>query len=233
VRTLNLILLVLPSLLFPAQSEANPLDEATRLFEQANLKRLHAQQSRPGVSIDTFASDGCSGGLSKNWKILAAFWPELAHAIGAEPPWEQCCVAHDRDYWRGESINGFDKRLQADVELRQCVEQSGQEKSAAIAQRLGISQAEVVEVFNLTAELMFHAVRIGGGPCTGLDWRWGHGWPPCSFAAEPISDSLELVELNTYGRDFQSQALPVSPVKSRRKETRLRTRTLNPHRLEQ
>lgn len=174
---------------------ANPLDEAARLLEEENMNRLHAQQIRPGVIIDAFQTDGCSGGLSDSWKTLARIWPELARAVGEEPPWESCCIAHDRDYWRGESIGGFEARLQSDQRLRQCVERTGGEQSAAIADRVGIARTEIVEVFNLAAELMFRAVRIGGGPCSGLAWRWGYGWPPCSHEVEPANNNLDLVAI--------------------------------------
>jgi len=190
--------LLFPLLLCAMAARANPLDEAMRLLEQANMERLHAVQVRPGVTIDAFHSDGCSGGMSDGWKTLARIWPELAGAVGGTPPWESCCTAHDRDYWRGESVDGFEKRLQADLGLRQCVEQSGTEHGAEIAGRLGIPPAEIVEVFRLTAELMFQAVRIGGGPCTGLAWRWGHGWPPCDLDAAPASQQLDLVQLERF-----------------------------------
>ena len=36
----------------------------------------------------------------------------------------------------------------------------------------------------MSADMMYRAVRIGGGPCTGLPWRWGNGWPGCN----PIGD---------------------------------------------
>lgn len=173
----------------------NPLSDAARLIEETNLERLHAQQTRPGVTIDPFRTDGCSGGLSDGWKTLAGIWPEFAHAVGDLPPWESCCTAHDRDYWRGESIGGYEKRLQADLELRRCVELSGQEHSAEIGARLGISEDEIAEVFDLTAELMYQAVRIGGGPCTGLAWRWGHGWPPCGRDRKPANDNNGLIQV--------------------------------------
>ena len=159
------------------------------------MERLHEQQSRPGVTIDEFSSDGCSGGLSESWKILAQSWPEMARSIGETPPWEHCCVAHDREYWRGDSIDGFDKRLQADLRLRQCVEQSGADRGADIAARLGIAAREVVEIIDLTAEMMFVAVRIGGGPCTGLAWRWGHGWPRCGSESGPQDDSPQQLQV--------------------------------------
>ncbi len=179
--------------------QANPLDEAARLLEEINMERLHAQQSRPGITIDSFRSDGCSGGLSDGWKTLARVWPEMAHAIGDEPPWESCCVEHDRAYWRGESIGGYEKRLQADTRLSQCVEHSGRQQADEIARRLGIPRAEIDEVFRLTAELMYFAVRIGGGPCSGLEWRWGHGWPPCDSETEPPSDEPGLLQVRQSG----------------------------------
>lgn len=174
---------------------ANPIEKVAREIEEQNMKRLRAQQTRPGVSINSFRSDGCSGGMSEAWKSVTGTWPEFARYIGEVPPWEYCCVAHDRYYWRGESIGGFDKRLQADLELRQCVVEAGRQKSGAIAERTGLARDEVVKVFNLAAELMYHAVRIGGGPCTGLAWRWGHGWPPCNLDSEPMSEDLIDVSL--------------------------------------
>ena len=197
-RSLKLKYLFMVLLLSPIAAAANPLGEAARLIEEINMERLHAQQTRPGASIDAFRSDGCSGGLSESWNTLARIWPEMARAVGELPPWEDCCVEHDRDYWRGDSVNGFEKRLQADLRLRQCVEQSGQDKAAEIAARIGIATGEVVEIFDLTAELMYHAVRIGGGPCTGLAWRWGHGWPPCVLDVEPTNENLEMVRLRAH-----------------------------------
>ncbi len=173
----------------PATAQS-PLGEIAREIEEQNMQRLRAQQTRPGVTIDAFDSDGCSGGMSETWQSVAGIWPEFARQIGTTPPWEYCCVAHDRDYWRGESSGGFDKRLQADIELRQCVEEAGRQQSGRIARRTGLSRDEVVEIFNFAAQLMYQAVRIGGGPCTGLAWRWGHGWPPCDFDSVPLNEDL-------------------------------------------
>lgn len=193
---------LLSLLLCALLAHAGPLDEAARLIEETNMERLHAQQTRPGVSIDEFHSDGCSGGLSDSWKTLARVWPELSHAIGEQPPWEACCIDHDRAYWRGESIDGFEKRLQADSRLHQCVEQSGEQQAEQIARRLGVPRAEIDEIIRLTAELMFQAVRLGGGPCTGLDWRWGHGWPPCGSDAEPAVEDPGLLQVRQTAQQF-------------------------------
>ncbi|MDE1461883.1 hypothetical protein [Spartinivicinus poritis] len=73
------------------------------------------------------------------------------------PVWEYCCILHDKVYWQGGTAQ---QRLKADNNLQQCVIQAG---------------------YPRLADLMYHAVRAGGGPCTGLPWRWGYGWPHCTL----------------------------------------------------
>jgi hypothetical protein len=163
----------------------NPLDDVVEVLENQQMQRLAAQQDRPGIFIERFNSDGCSGGMSEAWSYLSETLPEFARYAGDKPPWEHCCVAHDRHYWRGETENGFARRKQADAELRQCVRDTGTEQSDEIAKTLGLPRQDVIEMINLTADLMYQAVRLGGAPCTGLPWRWGHGWPPCSDEAGP------------------------------------------------
>ena len=163
----------------------NPLGEVIESLERDQMQRLAAQQRRPGIQINAFRSDGCSGGMSKSWGVLSETLPLFADYAGDQPPWEHCCVAHDRDYWRGETRNGFEARIESDERLRACVLETGDQRSAEIAQRLGLAQQEVAELIELTAQLMYQAVRLGGGPCTGLAWRWGHGWPECSAPLEP------------------------------------------------
>ena len=51
-----------------------------------------------------FTTDGCSGGMSRLWRL----------ATGRPPPWESACVEHDRRYWRGGSRA---RRKQADLWL--------------------------------------------------------------------------------------------------------------------
>lgn len=167
----------------------NPLDDIVEALENQQMQRLAAQQNRPGMTIDRFSSDGCSGGMSSTWSYLADILPEFVDYAGAHPPWEHCCVAHDRHYWRGETQNGFELREQADAELRQCVQLTGNERGDEIAAVLGLPKQDIIELIDLTGDLMYQAVRIGGAPCTGFPWRWGHGWPPCSSAidsANPI-----------------------------------------------
>ena len=164
-RILLIVMLASP---FPALADA--FSEAMMLLENQQMQRLARQQTKPGVVIDAFRTDGCSGGMSEAWTFMAEISPEIAEIIGAKPPWENCCVAHDESYWRGESQNGFEKRKQADLALRACVRREGGLQSAEISRQLGLPQQEVVELFNNTADLMYQAVRLGGGPCTGLPW---------------------------------------------------------------
>jgi hypothetical protein len=178
-------MLLLLAMLPVGLAAQNPLDEVAEALERDQMQRLAAQQRRPGVIIDRFRSDGCSGGMSQAWSWLADSLPGFADYAGKQPPWEACCVAHDRDYWYGKTQNGVAERAQSDARLRACVRATGEQRSAEISQVLGLPRQDIVEMINLTADLMYQAVRLGGGPCTGLAWRWGHGWPECSAPLEP------------------------------------------------
>ncbi len=178
--------------LFTETVRAEVLPEPVALLEREQMRRLAAVQSKPGIVIDRFRSDGCSGGLSAAWQFLAGISPDFAHTAGDLPPWEQCCVEHDRHYWRGEAEGGFEKRLAADRELRACVLRTGVIEQDRLAEKLGLSPREVLDAFDIVAEMMFRAVRLGGGPCTGLPWRWGHGWPECAPGLEQITEDIPL-----------------------------------------
>ena len=157
-QSILLFLVVAPVALF-AQ---NPLEEIAEALEGEQMERLAAQQNRSGITIDAFNSDGCSGGMSSAWSYLADTLPEFTRYAGDKPPWEHCCVAHDRDYWRGESDNGFRKREQADAKLRQCVQLTGREQSDEISTVLQLPKQDVFELIELTGELMYQAVRRNG-----------------------------------------------------------------------
>lgn len=124
-----------------------------------------AQGGQPAA----FVSDGCSGGMSALWQELSARFPAAAEEWGERPPWEQCCVAHDRAYHNAggarTSEESFAARLTADRTLRACVIENESERANSDVTAL--------------AEAMYVAVRAGGGPCTGLPWRWGYGYPVC------------------------------------------------------
>ncbi len=149
-----------------------PLDaQRLTLFQRIELS-AHARlmKARDSAPLLPFTTDGCSGGMSTVWRGLAEISPDVAETIGAHPPWEACCVTHDRAYHNaGAATNAkasFDARKQADTALRDCVAAWDTSLSPGGQQAL--------------AEAMYHAVRVGGGPCTGLAWRWGYGLPGCT-----------------------------------------------------
>jgi len=89
-------------------------------------------------SIKPFTSDGCSSfpdGTSEQSEL-----------------WLQCCIEHDRSYWKGGT---YSDRLDADEALRMCVTQVGEPAIAT---------------------LMLAGVRVGGSPLWPNSFRWGYGW---------------------------------------------------------
>ena len=163
-----------------AASAESLLDEGVREFEELRMRQLQTVQGEGGLGA--FSSDGCSANLSLNWKLLAAGLPGFADGFGDEPPWEDCCVAHDREYWQGSALDGYRQRQAADRRLRQCVVDTGVELAPTLGPRYSLTGEEVEQGFTLIADLMYQAVRLGGQPCSLLPWRWGYGWPNCAFA---------------------------------------------------
>lgn len=146
-------------------------------------ERLAKVRRSSGATLVPFASDGCSGGLTAGWKLVASKLPAIAKAHGDRPPWESCCVAHDRIYHTG-GVNGdakasFAARRLADEELRQCVRRFAEERVETLTVEYGLGRDEVTQLYRAIADAMYLAVRLGGWPCSGLPWRWGFGWPAC------------------------------------------------------
>jgi hypothetical protein len=178
-----------------AASVEAPFDPLVRaeLAAQRALARARGAAEAPAP----FESDGCSGGLSAGWSVLARLAPGFAEAFGDLPPWEACCVAHDRLYHVADpdpaaadpAEGGLRARRAADAALRACVIATGAARAEADAARFGVTPAEMRDAYASAAALMHLAVRHGGGPCSGLPWRWGFGWPHCvatpsDFAAD-------------------------------------------------
>ena len=195
-RLLAPLSLLAIALVTPALGD--PLTESMRTFERQQMQRLAEQQHRPEARIGAFNSDGCSGGLSATWQGLAQSLPGFAASFGDLPPWEHCCNAHDRHYWLGDTVRGYERRLAADAELRACVIDTGSTEADRLARQLGVSVDEVDAAFALIAEAMFQAVRLGGAPCTRLPWRWGHGWPECDYEPEDLLPD-DLLTMDWYG----------------------------------
>ena len=97
-------------------------------------------------------SDGCSGGMSENYKKLRKHFNLKEEYL----PWRECCVTHDRAYYYGGSEE--EKRTSDEI-LKQCV-----------------SKKLDNEVFGyFIGSAMQAAVSIGGLPYFKTSYRWGYG----------------------------------------------------------
>lgn len=137
----------------------------------------------PTTTLAPFVTDGCSGGMSAAWEPVAQIIPDFSEEYLQAPPWEDCCVIHDRAYHDIDgaqtAIESYETRLKADYTLMQCVLQDGAQRRAALAEEFSTSASVVDQAYTLIANGMYQAVRLGGGPCSGLSWRWGYGYPSC------------------------------------------------------
>jgi hypothetical protein len=160
------------------------LDDLEFKIEIGWHERLIKRRTAEGATLAPFRTDGCSGGLSTGWSFISATLPALARRHGDRPPWENCCVAHDRTYHTGGATEAdakasFAARRAADEELRLCVMRSGEDRLEALSADYGLSREEVSRLYRTIADVMYRAVRLGGVPCSGMPWRWGFGWPQC------------------------------------------------------
>ena len=94
--------------------------------------------SASAASLKPFTSDGCSS------------FPD--GTLAQKTLWLNCCTAHDLAYWKGGT---YDERVEADIALKDCVEEVGEEEIAL---------------------LMLAGVRVGGTPFLPTRFRWGYGW---------------------------------------------------------
>ena len=180
----------------PAPAESL-LGEGLREFEELRLRQLMTVQNAGDLA--PFSSDGCSGNLSSGWRVLAEAIPGFGENFGARPPWEHCCVAHDRHYWDGAATEGYALRLEADRGLQRCVVSTGERLAPELARKHDTSEDRVREPFRLVADVMYRAVRLGGQPCSLLPWRWGYGWPGCAFAeAGEIARDLSDIKFDEH-----------------------------------
>lgn len=176
--------LALAVLAAPPAAAQDPA-RAVELRAHAALAEVRA---RPGASLAPFETDGCSGGMSTVWRTFARLAPAFAAAHGDRPPWEDCCVEHDRAYHLGGEdpapAASFAARAEADAALGLCVRARAEAAEPRLSAAYGLTPAQTAALHAALAEAMVAAVRIGGGPCTGLPWRWGYGWPGCGPFAD-------------------------------------------------
>ncbi len=152
-------------------------------LEMAAHRRLTDVMDKVGHKPAPFVTDGCSGGLSMAWEVLSDVLPSFAKIHQERPPWEDCCITHDRAYHAAAGAataeEGYRARFEADEDLRECVIETGAHRAKALMESYGLTEAQVDRSYALVAQAMFDAVRFGGGPCSGLPWRWGYGYPDC------------------------------------------------------
>ena len=160
------------------------MNAAERDLELWRHELLAEALARDDARLDPFTTDGCSGGLSASWEYVGRMAPAFRNAYGERPPWEDCCIEHDRCYHGAAGIaatplESFDARKRADLELRACVIETRSGPGETDLVETGLTDSQVDLIYEAVAELMYRAVRLGGVPCTTLPWRWGYGWPAC------------------------------------------------------
>jgi len=160
------------------------VDSLERQLEMGRHQQLTALKTQQESVLAAFTTDGCSGGLSIGWEYLAGKIQSFQTTHGTLPPWESCCITHDRAYHEAgdrasTALQSFEDRKEADQKLKTCVLETGAQRIPELSLEYNISPREVKLLYTTIAELMYRAVRIGGMPCTGLPWRWGYGWPEC------------------------------------------------------
>jgi hypothetical protein len=165
---------------------AGPLAAQDGLMRLAEMPAHRAllRAVADGTAPVPFETDGCSGGLSTVWDLVADQFPSFAAIHQQAPPWEGCCVTHDRAYHNAggttEAEASYDARLAADDALQACVIATGDARQDVIAAQYGASPEQVRAAYRTIAGAMHMAVRFGGAPCSGLPWRWGFGFAQCS-----------------------------------------------------
>lgn len=160
-----------------------------RKLETPAHERLMARVGHRDTPLTPFATDGCSGGLSEAWRVVANRFPAFEETHQSAPPWESCCVTHDATYHTAggalDASASFEARLIADLALKACVTATGQDRVDALVAAYQVNPDQIAWAFAAIADAMYVAVRIGGRPCSGLTWRWGYGYPACSVFAGP------------------------------------------------
>ena len=166
------------------EESGSMMDSLERTLELDRHHKLIKTMQYPESTVAAFTTDGCSGGLSVGWQYLSERITGIKKVHGELPPWESCCVDHDRSYHTagGPEITAeksFEARRGADEVLRSCVQEVGATRAPELADQYGLSREEVGFIYKIIGDLMYRSVRLGGIPCSGLPWRWGYGWPEC------------------------------------------------------
>lgn len=148
-------------------------------FHRSLMRRIDKEPD----SLNDFTTDGCSGGMSAGWSLIVEEFPDLAKVEDKTLPWASCCVTHDQAYHNAgattDAEESYEARLAADDALMSCVIKTGEAQKSQTMERLGLSANQATLAYRVLARSMYNAVRLGGGPCSRLPWRWGYGYPHC------------------------------------------------------
>ena len=180
------LLIILPASGFgeKASTITTAVDSLEIQLEMGRHEQFLKTRNSEASQLSPFTTDGCSGGLSIGWEYLAKTIETFQDVHGEKPPWESCCITHDKAYHVGGDDGdnaelSFTARKGADEQLEACVIETASDRLQALSESYNISEDEVESLYRVIGALMYRAVRIGGMPCTGLPWRWGYGWPEC------------------------------------------------------
>lgn len=180
--------LVLATVLATGVSAQESTENLAGQVELRGHQWLAETRSKEGAELAPFTTDGCSGGMSATWEMVARLFPEFEEVHLQTPPWQSCCVTHDRAYHLGGKdsapLASFKARLEADEALRSCVKAKAETRRDHLKEEYDLSDERIDQAYDLIAASMFDAVRLGGAPCSGLSWRWGYGWPQCGLFSE-------------------------------------------------
>jgi len=151
----------------------NPVTEGQHMQQLAEAQEHY--------TIGTFISDGCSGSASRGWSVAVEELSKVSsrfeglYADTKDIPFEYACIAHDKSYHTGEG--GYAGRLLADHTLRSEIISYGIANTEKIKDRTGLrTDEEAMFLYEVVAETVYRAVRLGGAPCTGTPYAWGFGY---------------------------------------------------------
>ena len=163
--------------------DTESIGETLRRTLETSYHRLLIKKIENGGELAPFSTDGCSGGITSGWAVAAELIPGFEDRYREKPPWENCCLDHDQVYhFAGNAATADESyygRLAADEALLACVLAQGEQDAQAIGDSFNVSREIVEDTYAVIGQAMFNAVRLGGGPCSGLPWRWGYGYPSC------------------------------------------------------
>jgi hypothetical protein len=171
---LTIVLLAIGSyFLFFRTVVVNPVTEGLQMKQLAEAQEYYA--------ISSFVSDGCSGSVSRGWSVAVEELSKVSsrfdglYADTKNIPFEYACIAHDESYHTGEG--GYAGRLLADHALRSEIISYGIANAEKIKDRTGLrTDEEAMFLYEVVAETVYRAVRLGGTPCTGTPYAWGFGY---------------------------------------------------------